>query len=918
MLEHTWAVENLAGYVAGGLEPEERDQLEEHLAECPACARKLDEVRAVDHRLEALFAGVRPNPALEDRSIQALRQASGRADWRQLSRGAKFVLGAAAAVLLAAAGAGVSALIDEERMELTGATRANNSLKQLGLSFRRSPEQADLKDADTLAKEIRERRSVVLMSDISGSMAEAEGELASRTPVGGQVADLFARKAEVGMPGVVNPDEPVGVERSAQQLSDKQEAAKSPLVSGEAERSRAGSFGDGSGKMVTYSPDGRFPASANTPGNFSRRPALPSGASRYFRPSDMFVQQPPAQKAEPGKDANQTTAKNEPSSIAAGFGLGLGDKTKEGHAQDGPGATKAAQTGPPPPASRKVIIRSGNIEFEVNSFDAAVAAVTRLVVGIKGGFVDTVNSEKLPNGKMRGAVVVRVPPDQLDGLVLDLRKQLGQMGDLKGQRIASLDVTKQYTDMESRLRGARTMEERLLKVIRDGKGQIKDLVLAEQELGKWRTKIEEYEGELRYYANQAALSTLTINLVEKEIRMAAAVCESEHVQTGIEVEDVDKARREALKAIADAKGRVTLDKLNQQAAGQYSVLLNFEVDPEAAGPLRDRLRQLGTTARLEINRVQQVEGSGPAPKDGKIKRGPTHFEVSLYNLANVAPRETVTLKVASPDVRAAFENLRDILTKAKARVAVAQLNEPNHQNVTATLDFDIRRADLAPLQTALKEAGEVLERNVVRAPQGENFSDAKLKYNVELQPTTTIPPREIYTLALEVSDVQGTLTVLSAQVKETGGLVLRPEVSQERDGRVTAHVYFDVPLAAAPGLFEKFKSAGQVRMQKSVTNGKAPEGKLAVGRLDVTLSNMPLVSREGGLGAQVQRGVSFSLLGLAMSLRFLIVGVLFVLPWLLVIAAFVWVVRRLWRSSTPLPAVATAGPPGSGTPPPAG
>ena len=71
MSEHAWVLENLASYVAGGLAPEERERLELHAADCAACARALEEVRFVDGQLEALFAGVRPGPGLEDRSIQA-------------------------------------------------------------------------------------------------------------------------------------------------------------------------------------------------------------------------------------------------------------------------------------------------------------------------------------------------------------------------------------------------------------------------------------------------------------------------------------------------------------------------------------------------------------------------------------------------------------------------------------------------------------------------------------------------------------------------------------------------------------------------------------------------------------------------------------------------------------------------------
>src|SRR5262249_37673547 len=78
---------------------------------------------------------------------------------------------------------------------------------------------------------------------------------------------------------------------------------------------------------------------------------------------------------------------------------------------DSPGPLALAQTpakAQPPVAEaapRKVIIRTGEMEFEVESFDAATTVISLLVNAIPGGFIATTNSEKLPNGKVRGAVV---------------------------------------------------------------------------------------------------------------------------------------------------------------------------------------------------------------------------------------------------------------------------------------------------------------------------------------------------------------------------------------------------------------------------------------------------------------------------------------------------------------------------------
>ena len=100
----------------------------------------------------------------------------------------------------------------------------------------------------------------------------------------------------------------------------------------------------------------------------------------------------------------------------------------------------------------------------------ALFGVVVIIGSVKAAFVATVNSEKLANGKVRGSVVVRVPPTSLDKFIGDLRRDLGKTGDLKSQRIGSQDVSKQYTDIESRLKAARTMQERLLNMARAERG----------------------------------------------------------------------------------------------------------------------------------------------------------------------------------------------------------------------------------------------------------------------------------------------------------------------------------------------------------------------------------------------------------------------------------------------------------------
>jgi len=849
MSEHAWTRENIAAFVAGGLDPAEGERLEEHAAECVECAAALRAARALDHELDALFAAGRPGPALEDRMIRSLRADSARAvvqsRWRR-----KLALGTAAAVALGVTGAGMSRLTDDGALPFPGAERQYRSGGDI-----KSEHHTSL--SAVLGTE--ERLAAVVDFDASPSMSVRGPD---------EMARHIAEQATAGDPGrptLGSGTKGVGVPTQTDSYGGN--APKQPSEKSKEIRDKIGE---------------------------------PSPSESHFKPEELALkQQQPADPKPPSVEG-----KEQPKPVP---GPPL-DKVK---APEPPAPPKPDPAAPESPATRKVI-RSGDIEFEVESFDSALAAVTKLVTGIKGAFVGTVNSDKLANGKVKGSVVVRLPPDHLDSLVLDLRKELGKGGELKGQRIKSEDITKQYTDLESRLKAARTMEQRLLQIIKEGKGEIKQLLEAEKELGVWRTKIEEYEGEIRYYSNLVALSTLTITLTEKEIRAAADVVESERVQAGIEVEDVDKSYREALAAVAEAKGRVTRSELKQHSAGQFAAVLQFEVAPESAGPLRDRLKQLGNVARLEIDRVQQAEGgTAPPPRDAKVRRGDTRFDVQLYNLVKVEPRETATVRLAVTDVPAGYRALREAVEQAQGRVVTAQLNEQDRQNVTALLDFEAPRVKERAIQEALAAAGEVLSRNVSRAAESANMTDGKVLFKASLIAAAKVPPRETVTLGIEVADVDATAALFAAQVAEAQGRSVDSQVAHERSGRVTGRLAYDVPLSAAAGLVKTFEGSGTVRVHETTRNPQAPEGKLALARLDVTLSNSELiVPSDDGLWPQVRKGLSYSMTVLSLSVTWLIFGLCVLLPWALVGYGGYRLARRLFR----VPSPATAPVPTPGTP----
>lgn len=761
-LEHEWTREQIAAHLAGGLSVEERARLEAHIASCAECIAEIDAARRFEKGIDEAFLPVRPE-GLEDRVIRALRETPGRRSWGLFG---KFLAAAAAAGLLGAVG---YAILDLESPRGYGDEVAVME-PTVGWAWSKpSPSRRPVPSAP--APEFRGRQLEQLRRLQEGEVEELALQRDAREADHNETVDDEAFNKAKGDSSDYLTDRALG----------RTEATKK--VGGMGGKGRV----DGPGQApATEAPVLAFAAGEKQQQlgaqNFYRykdaAPEAPQDKAGYFKPSEALAKAPPAPPPAKPPPARENR------------------RQESGNAAEAKGELKAAGQADPAPQPVRKIIRSGEVEFEVEGFDSSVAKIQQ-IAGEEGGFIATVNSEKLANGKVRGSVVVRVAPDRLDTLLLKLRA----MGDLKSQRIGSQDVTKAYYDSESRLRAARAMEERLLRIIKEGKGEIKDLLLAEKELGEWRTKIEQSEGEIRYYNSLISLSTLTITLQEKEIRAASGVVRTERVDMAVEVEDVEKSHRDALSAIAEAKGRVTRSELKQHAAGQYNSLIHFEVASTASGPLRDRLRQLGVPARMDVNVLEENEG-GPvrAGSEIRVTQKDSQFTVSIYNLANVAPRETTHVNLACLDAEKAYKDILARAEKAGGRIVTSQLNRQRNDQTTGTIHFEVKSAEAEAVLLDVLSAGEVMRRTSTENPDAQNVTRSKRGFQVQVFALGTIAPRETVSVHVAARDMVGAFKALAEAAKKAGARILvfnegarrnanpqlEIEVMREQEGAVEA------------------------------------------------------------------------------------------------------------------------------------
>ena len=290
----------------------------------------------------------------------------------------------------------------------------------------------------------------------------------------------------------------------------------------------------------------------------------------------------------------------------------------------------------------------------------------------------------------------------------------------------------------------------------------------------------------------------------------------------------------------------------------------------------------------EVTHLQVSEN----PKDTTTKK--RGFIVRLMALEAATARETAVLQIACADVAASYRAVQEAVVKAKGRIRNAQLNEQDRQNITGTLDFEVRRSEEAILHAALTAAGDIYTRNVTRAQDGENVIDSKVHWQLTLINQTQIPPRETFVFGVEVSDVDQTAAMLAALVGERQGRTVESNISRERNGRVTGKLVYDVPMAKVHELIDRLKASGNVRVQQSSKHLQVPDSTLAVARLDVTLSNVELlVPSDEGFGANMRRGLSTSFTALSWSLSVVIVGICVLLPWAIVLWIVIWVIYKL-------------------------
>ena len=165
-------------------------------------------------------------------------------------------------------------------------------------------------------------------------------------------------------------------------------------------------------------------------------------------------------------------------------------------------------------AQNRIIVRTVNMNLEVDDVTAAIEEVSRSVQRDGGWVVSTDRSSK-----HYGFIAVRVPAEKLDA-VLQWMRQIGV--DVLSESSTSTDVTDEYYDLRSRVSSLQATEEALIKLLERAE-KVEDALEVQRELARLQVEIESHLGRIKLLEETAAFSlvNISLNLAPQDMRVDA-------------------------------------------------------------------------------------------------------------------------------------------------------------------------------------------------------------------------------------------------------------------------------------------------------------------------------------------------------------------------------------------------------------
>jgi len=434
------------------------------------------------------------------------------------------------------------------------------------------------------------------------------------------------------------------------------------------------------------------------------------------------------------------------------------DHTKSATEKENTNGEMMAEVMAPDALANRKLIRNATVELEVAKFDEAVQKITGFANEDRG-YVATTSSEKQENGKLKGQIVVKVLPENLDRFLQKLRG----LGELKNQTLGTEDITKAYFDTDARLKNARVMEQRLVDMLKKKSDDINDLLQVEKELGRVREQIEQMQGELKFWDSQVQFATVTISLAEKDLEEPAKFLLKERAQLALYTPDVEKVYNE-LKALASPKVQITSAQLDRDNTGRVSARVSMLIAPEESDGVISKAKAMGRVENFQVQTERVAQGGEGMSENAKTKRDKVALNITISRDEQEQAFQQTTLRIRTAAVDERAKKLRDLAEKQSGRVRSSSFSRDPDGREYANVTLRVPMKNYNALIQSLDSLGKVENVSVQRQDRsGGQIDEANAPADLSIQ---------VYSQGNIVSSDTGLIATLRRTISQSAGAIM--------------------------------------------------------------------------------------------------------------------------------------------------
>ena len=155
------------------------------------------------------------------------------------------------------------------------------------------------------------------------------------------------------------------------------------------------------------------------------------------------------------------------------------------------------------------IIRNTTLALQVRDADIAIPLIDS-IARRHDVVIGDAQVARQENKRQSAHYVLHVPAPEFDA-TLDAVRALGEVQRESG---AAEDITKAYTDLETRITVKASTVQRLQGLLINRTAKLSDVLEVEREAARAVAELEQMKGERRFYDTQVAMATITVDISE--------------------------------------------------------------------------------------------------------------------------------------------------------------------------------------------------------------------------------------------------------------------------------------------------------------------------------------------------------------------------------------------------------------------